>query len=217
MPEKGVSSLLLSPRRALDRAFRGSRAALSLIFLRDSPRIFARGEILGIANCYCRKKFWASGALSNHVCMPEIKQKQPQSRKTVSETLSLPVAKILSPVARQAPTKPRRLPRLDGENRQSPIASVQRSQVNSHKPFCSSTWDKYYTNERQSRDSNRSATNAGSTSTKFCVFRGQYDRQRTLVFRIAAVTLASYSAITIARFRPSKLPRNSPRDSFLTF
>ena len=34
--------------------------------------------------------------------MPEIKPKHPQDRKTVFETLSLPVAKILSPVARQA-------------------------------------------------------------------------------------------------------------------
>ena len=45
--------------------------------------------------------------------MPEVKQKQPQDRKTVFETLSLPVAKILSPVARQAPTKfwtPRKYP-----------------------------------------------------------------------------------------------------------
>ena len=38
------------------------------------------------------------------VC-PEIKQKQPQDRKTIFETLSVPVAKILSPVARKAPTK----------------------------------------------------------------------------------------------------------------
>ena len=65
-------------------------------------------------------------------------------------------------------------------------------------------WE-YYTNRRQSRDSNRSATNAESTRTKFCVFRGRYDRQRTLVIRIAAITLASDSAITLARFRPSKL------------
>ena len=43
--------------------------------------------------------FWASGAL------PDMKQKQPQDRKTIFETLSLPVAKIRSPVARQAPTK----------------------------------------------------------------------------------------------------------------
>ena len=35
----------------------------------------------------------------------EIKQRQPQDRKTVFETPSLPVAKILSPVARLAPTK----------------------------------------------------------------------------------------------------------------
>ena len=59
-------------------------------------------------------------------------------------------------------------------------------------------------NERQSRDSNRGTTNAGSTRTNSCVFRGRYDRQRTLAIRIAAITLASDSAITIARFRPSK-------------
>ena len=58
-----------------------------------------------IANCYCRNLLWASGVLAIHDCMPEIKQKQPQDRKTIFETLSLPVAKILSPVARQAPTK----------------------------------------------------------------------------------------------------------------
>ena len=38
------------------------------------------------------------------VC-PEIKQKQPRDPKTSFETLSVPDAKILSPVARQAPTK----------------------------------------------------------------------------------------------------------------
>ena len=35
-------------------------------------------------------------------------------------------------------------------------------------------------------------------------FSGRYDRQRTLVIRIAAIILASDSAITLARFRPSK-------------
>ena len=35
-------------------------------------------------------------------------------------------------------------------------------------------------------------------------FGGRNDRQRTLVIRIAAITLASDSAITNARFRPSK-------------
>ena len=67
------------------------------------------------------------------------------------------------------------------------------------------TWNEYYTNECQSLDSSRSATNTGSTRTKFCVFRGNYDRQRTLVIRIASITLASDSAITLARFRPSKV------------
>ena len=33
--------------------------------------------------------------------------------------------------------------------------------------------------------------------------QGRYDRQRTLVIRIAAITLAGDSAITLARFRPS--------------
>ena len=35
----------------------------------------------------------------------EMKQKQPQDRKTIFETPLLPVAKILLPVARQAQTK----------------------------------------------------------------------------------------------------------------
>ena len=49
---------------------------------------------------------WASGALSNHaIVCTETKLKRPQDRKTAFETLLLPVAKILSPVARQAPTK----------------------------------------------------------------------------------------------------------------
>ena len=38
----------------------------------------------------------------------------------------------------------------------------------------------------------------------------RYDRQRTLVIRIAAMTLASDSATTIARFRPAKLTRANP-------
>ena len=59
-----------------------------------------------IANCYCRNLFWASGALPIHDCMPEKSSKNsPQDRKTIFETLSLPVARILSPVVRQAPTK----------------------------------------------------------------------------------------------------------------
>ena len=37
-------------------------------------------------------------------------------------------------------------------------------------------------------------------------FGGRDELQRTLAIRIAAITLASDSAITIARFRPSKVP-----------
>ena len=87
-------------------------------------------------------------------------------------------------------------------NRQSLVFS-ERGQLS--QAILQSTWNEDYTNERQSRDSNRSATNAGSTRTKFCVFGGRCDRQRTLVIRIAAITLTSDSAITIARFRPSKM------------
>ena len=63
-----------------------------------------------------------------------------------------------------------------GQNRQSPIASVQRT---------------------RSTLAGHSAVPRG--------FRGRYELQRTLAIRIAAITLASDSAITIARFRPSKL------------
>ena len=42
-------------------------------------------------------------------------------------------------------------------------------------------------------------------------FGGRYDRQRTLVIRIAAITLASDSAITIRGFRPSKVTAENNR------
>ena len=73
-------------------------------------------------------------------------------------------------------------------NRQSLFASIQQG----HSAF--------------SRNSNRNATNAGSMMNNFgCSCGGGYDCQRTLVIlRIVAVTLASASAITIERFRPSK-------------
>ena len=51
--------------------------------------------------------FGLLGPFQTMVVCPEIKQKQPQDGITIFETLSLPVAKILSPVARQAPTKPK--------------------------------------------------------------------------------------------------------------
>ena len=40
-------------------------------------------------------------------------------------------------------------------------------------------------------------------------FGGRYELQRTLAVRIATITLASDSAITIARFRPPKLKSGS--------
>ena len=95
---------------------------------------------------------------------------------------------------------------LDGRNGQSPIASVQRTRFNSRRPFCRSTWNEHYTNERQSHDSNRSATNAGVYEDQNSVFLGgDMTAKRTLVIRIAAIILASDSAMTLARFRPSKV------------
>ena len=44
---------------------------------------------------------------------------------------------------------------------------------------------------------------------------GGYDRQRTLVIRIAAITLASASAITIVRFRPSKFSTGKGKALYL--
>ena len=48
-------------------------------------------------------------------------------------------------------------------------------------------------------------------------FRGRYDRQQTLVIRIAAITLASDSVITLARFRPSKLSKGLLLSFFIFF
>ena len=62
---------------------------------------------------------------------------------------------------------------LDGPNRQSP-AFNERGQLSQAIPqFGSSTWNEYYTKERQSSDSNRNATNAGPMRTKSCVLAGE--------------------------------------------
>ena len=45
------------------------------------------------------------GPFKPWLCALKSSKKQPQDRKAIFETLSLPVAKILSPVAKQAPTK----------------------------------------------------------------------------------------------------------------
>ena len=95
---------------------------------------------------------------------------------------------------------------LDGLNRQSPIASVQRTRptLASHSAVPRGT--NTTPMNAQSRDSNRSATNAGPMRTKSCVLGGDMssNERRTLAIRIAATTLASDSAMTIVRFRPSK-------------
>ena len=57
-------------------------------------------------------------------------------------------------------------------SRQSLVLSEVNA-VNSREPFRRSTWNQDHTNERQSRDSNRSATSAGPKRTKICVFGGE--------------------------------------------
>ena len=63
---------------------------------------------------------------------------------------------------------------LDGPNHQSPIASVQRtlSTLAGHSAVPCGTNRVTRTNVRQSRDSNRSTTNAESMRTDFCVLEG---------------------------------------------
>ena len=59
-------------------------------------------------------------------------------------------------------------------NRQSLVFNERETTLASHSR--NSTWNEYYTNERQSRDSNRCATNAGSMRTNFCVFEEKLNR-----------------------------------------
>ena len=85
---------------------------------------------------------------------------------------------------------------FDGQNRQMPIASVQRTQST----LASHSADPCGTNATPT-NANRVIRIAVQRTmrTKFCVFRGRYDHQRTLVIRSAAITLVSDSAIPIAR------------------
>ena len=99
------------------------------------------------------------------------------------------------------PTSP--LTILDGQNRQSPLASGQRTQATLTDHSAVSMWNECSTNERQSHDSNRSATKRKVSKDQCLSSKERYDRQQTSVIRIAAITLASGAAI-IARFRPSK-------------
>ena len=81
----------------------GSQDAVSKIGSR--PNTKDRGRKVGSQTAIIAICFGLLGPFQTIIMCTEIKQKQPQDRKTVFETLSLPVAKILSPVARQAPTK----------------------------------------------------------------------------------------------------------------
>ena len=94
---------------------------------------------------------------------------------------------------------------LDGQNRQSPIASVQRTQstLASHSAILRGTNVKQMNANRAIRIT--AQRTQGLSGLIFCVSRGRYGRQRTPAIRIAAITLASDSAITLARFRPSKV------------
>ena len=55
---------------------------------------------------------------------------------------------------------------------ESPIANrwCSAKAANFRRPFRCSMWKEYYTNERQSRDSNRNTMNVGPMRTKFSVF-----------------------------------------------
>ena len=80
-----------------------------------------------------------------------------------------------------------------------PIASVQRTRptLASHSAVPRGTNVKRMNANRASRIA---AQRTQGLWGLISVFRGRHDRQRTLAIRIAAVTLASNSAITIARF-----------------
>ena len=69
------------------------------------------------------------------------------------------------------------------------------NEVNSRRPFRKSTEKECCTNERHSRDSHCRATNARSMRTDVCVL-GEIRLPTNAVIRIAAMTLASDSAIT---------------------
>ena len=70
-------------------------------------------------------------------------------------------------------TKPKKgkLRNLDGQNRQSPIATVQRPRGQLSQALPQFHMERML-HERQSCDSNRGTTNAGSMRTSFCVLEG---------------------------------------------
>ena len=92
---------------------------------------------------------------------------------------------------------------LNGQNRQSPIASVQRtrSTLASHSAVPRGMSVKRMNANRAIRIAAQRMQGLQDWSPCF----GGDDRQQMLAIRIAAITLACASAITLARFRPSKL------------
>ena len=91
-----------------------------------------------------------------------------------------------------------------GLDRQSPIASFQRmrSTLASHSAVpLKMNVTRTNTNRAIQIATERTQGLRGLIS----VFWGRYEHQRSLAIRIAAITLASDSAITTARFRPSKV------------
>ena len=107
------------------------------------------------------------------------------------------------------PTKPKHpFASLDGQNRQSPIASVQRTQptLAGHSAIPRGT-------NTTPMNANRAIRIAAQRTQGLWgpnpVFWGGH-MSSTLAIRITAITLASDSAITITRFRPSKFASKTP-------
>ena len=106
---------------------------------------------------------------------------------------------------------------LDRQSRRWPIASVQRtlSTLASHSAVPRGTNVKRMNANHAIRIG---AQRMQGLSGLISVFREErYHRQQTLTIRIAAITLASDSAITIARFRPSKLKNIRMENLHLNF
>ena len=88
---------------------------------------------------------------------------------------------------------------LNGPNRLSPIASVQRARPTlAGLPAVPSGTSVIYERAPIARCESRQ----NERRDCFLRFEGRYDRQGTLAIQIVAVTLASDSPITITRFRP---------------
>ena len=105
--------------------------------------------------------------------------------------------------------KGQHLPALEVYKNQSPSSA---NTVNSRRPFRRSTWNENL-HQRTAIARFESPVQRTVYQDQILCFRGRYDRQRTLVIRIAAMTLASDSAITLARFCPSKDATCSTNDA----